>query len=160
MRLCAFSIIILVLLAGCAGPGVDSRVLVIRGSLIEAYGKDAVVADSIYLCPSRSWVIATWKKWVFSQARKGLLHHGSRWDCDDFARSFHAFACEEFARTRYNGSAESVSIGQFYYVDDEKGLHAINAVYGADGQWFIDPQSGKEKLLSDIERSSAQYKGF
>lgn len=115
------------------------------------------VADAFYAHPSRAWV-----RGAFASALKTLLDglEASVWtdssnDCDDFARLSAAFASCLHNRTVGHERNTGLALGEFWYVRDAGGGHAINmAIVYQDGKpelMFFEPQTQQEVKLTERE---------
>ncbi len=114
-------------------------------------------ADETYSLPDKTWLFgdfaAALKNFQFKFGVMG--YRPSNNDCDNFAKIAVCFA--DILHS-YSKIDTGIAIGEFWYVQDSGGAHAILvAIVMEDGKLklkFMEPQTGEELKLSDKEIES------
>lgn len=117
--------------------------------------------DSTYLKPTKKWLLGsfskTFKKKVFGWS---LWKWKPSFDCDNFSTLFYSFAQVCHAKS-INNDIEGLTVGEFWYKDKNSGYHAINICIVENREIiFIEPQTCKEKTLTEEEIKSCTYCRF
>lgn len=124
------------------------------------------IADDAYVFPTADWV-----RVVFAPSLRKLLIElamitfaAEENDCDDFARLASVYASVLHRQTSSRAKESGLAFGEFWYVQDSGGGHAINfAIVAATGVGpqageatllFFEPQTQKIKTLSETEVKS------
>lgn len=120
-------------------------------------------ADDTYVLPSRKFVkdviLVAYSKFITEYR----LTYNSRFDCDDYSRTFSLFAsiCNNL-----DGPAgyQGIAVGELWYMKEEivgKTSHAINVIVTSEQEViFIEPQTGNILHLSDAEIQSVKMIRF
>lgn len=111
--------------------------------------------DTTYARPTNNWLFNQFYPWFKATRWAGNLDKWTRKnDCDNFARSFCAFAQDAHVPTT-NG-ADAVAVGEFCYVGSThvQGPHAIVCAFTEDNLVFIEPQTGQRLALTPTEIQS------
>lgn len=108
-------------------------------------------ADVSYAKPTFGWLLGTfWTYFWNDRTNKGLLNWTRKNDCDNFARAYAQAAADCHALS--NGSdLEGLAVGEFWYLRDIGGEHAVVAAFTDQGLVFLEPQTGQRLYLSDKE---------
>ncbi len=121
------------------------------------------LSDDTYVLPTRKYVkdviLVAYTKFIIDNH----LVYNSRFDCDDFARTFALFAS---VCNNIDGPAgyQGIAVGELWFMKEEligKTSHAINVIVTADQEViFIEPQTGNIIHLSDDEIQSVKMIRF
>ncbi len=91
-------------------------------------------------------------------SHRGIVKWDGRFDCNRFATLYIAVAHTDFAVAAWHSStgAQSLALAEIWYLQggDRDRAHAIVAAMTEDGLIFIEPQTGKELVLTPAERQS------
>lgn len=121
------------------------------------------VLDKSYSLPTRDWVVIELGDAVRKSIKTaGLVYEEEQNDCDDFSIFGYwiAFTAMMLAKQKHRqaGLKTGLAVGLFGYVQDNGVGHAICfAIVREDGNLkmvFIEPQSGREKILSQNEKDN------
>jgi len=123
------------------------------------------LADENYAVVKKNWLLHPFYNY-YKKVLKGLKISGwtEDFDCDDFARLF--FSIAQACHAKGNTKNQGISVGLMFYVEEEEyGMiygHAINVAIVDDdlSVIFIEPQTGKEKCLTESERESCWFVYF
>lgn len=121
-----------------------------------------ITVDSSYACPSVNWIDEDFAKFFMKYLFKRNWWRGwrPRFDCDNYAELYHAYAQVAHAQTGRKG-AEGLAVGIFAYIDEELGPHAINIVYTSRSTIrFVEPQRCEFIKLSQQEQQSCLFVYF
>ncbi len=92
----------------------------------------------------------------------GIVKWEPNFDCNHFASYYVALANTRYAADHFqtlSSSPQSLAIGTFWY-QSSKGPHAIVVALTNQGTIFIEPQTGKQLILTQQEKASAFLKVF
>ncbi|MCP3685417.1 MAG: hypothetical protein GY861_22425 [bacterium] len=127
-----------------------------------------IVPDSSYALLTKKFLLgggySGYESWLFDFVSIGGWNY--RFDCDDRAASYKLYmrGLHYYHNQNNADGAESVAVGDCYYLLAKDKGHAINvAIIYEDNDYrklYIEPQSGNELELSDLERNSIWYVGF
>lgn len=110
------------------------------------------ISDQSWNLPTIKWVTGKYSSYYRSKLFGwGLWKWKPDYDCDNFARHFAAFAQTSHAKTNKIEKAEGLTIGEFWYRDENVGGHAINIVI-SDKVYFIEPQRSKCNIVKLTEK--------
>lgn len=116
-------------------------------------GTSLLTFDTFYRCPSLEWVrdefAPAWNQW-----RDGIVppryDAQEKWDCDDYARLCHSYACLCNLNT-LAAADHGLAFGVFAYMKGLDGGHVLNAfIIQAGSQHdahFFEPQTGQVAKL-------------
>jgi len=110
------------------------------------------IGDKTYSIPNKSWI----KKEYYNIYKKFMQDNQLyQWkennDCDQFASIYRILAQSLHAK-QLQSSAESITVGEMWYMKDGYGGHAINLVVVDNFQvMFIEPQNGVQLNLTQEE---------
>lgn len=114
------------------------------------------IADRKYAMPTRNFILGAFSAalWTFQAFFKILNWTEEANDCDDFARISAGFAQILHFLTPGRPPATALALGEFWYLQDAGGGHAINI--GVCGTEIVayEPQTRQEVQLSETEKSS------
>ena len=113
-------------------------------------------ADRDYALPTLGWLLKTFYPWFQGEMFRIVANKwAKRFDCDNFAQFFAAWAAVSHWGASQTDRPEGLAVGECWYKQDSVGGHAINiAVTEEDGEQvvaFIEPQNGKRLKLSQME---------
>lgn len=94
---------------------------------------------------------------------RDIVRYDNRYTCKHYAALF-----AELAQTRYfqenfriTTRAKALAIGSVWYVQDgSAGRHAIVQALTERGRIYLEPQTGREVVLSEREEASAYFRFF
>lgn len=121
-------------------------------------GTSLLTFDQFYRCPSKSWVEGKFSSaWVQFRDSVGIERgDGERWDCDDYARLCHSFACLLNGRTPEAKDC-GLAFGMFAYMKGLDGGHVLNVFVEMTGAGpvahFYEPQTAQ---IVDVPWDHAQ----
>lgn len=124
------------------------------------------LADRQYAMPTRNFLTGAFSAalWTLQEFFGVLGWTEEAQDCDDFAGLARCFAQILHFLTPGRPAKTALAVGEFWYQQDNgAGGHAINvACCGLDPSdvVFYEPQTRKEKFLSDAEKASATMVRF
>ena len=141
-----------------SGPEVKIAILAIAPSA------KVFVADSDYALPTLHWLSKVFYPWFQAEMFRIVANKwDSRFDCDNFAQFFAAWA----AVSHWSAPAstpQGLAVGECWYKRDSGGGHAINiTMTEEDGKQvvaFIEPQNGERLELSQAELTSLHLVKF
>lgn len=117
-------------------------------------------ADRDYGLATLAYLLGAFYRWFKDEMFRVVGNEwNKRFDCDDFARFFAAWAAlaNRIAK-KVGGHPEGLAVGECWFVQDTGGGHAINIALTEIGDVltvvFIEPQNGKRLELSETERHS------
>lgn len=127
--------------------------------------KSYFFGDFYYYLPNKHWVFNE-----FAKSLDSLLNflnnntpNSASNDCDDFARAGAFLAQTLHSRTSPDSNA-GLAIGEFWYKKDSGVAHAINIIVVRDYEnlqlLFLEPQTGKEIILTENEKNSCFFWRF
>jgi hypothetical protein len=119
------------------------------------------ISDSKYVTLNYQWLLSDWKSsWNQFLNHREMTYTDNQWDCDNFAFQYWLRLQEAARLTPHLDNAESAGVGVIYYAidGDMQNCHAINIVFIAPTVWIaVEPQTGDEIDLSEIERDSIMF---
>lgn len=124
-----------------------------------------MVADVEYALPEVGWLFSSYAKAFTRLLNQFKVNDWTTesFDCDNFARLGSVFAQILHHKTGVKPNS-ALAVGEFWYKDDERGLHAIMAaVVNIDGDRtlvFMEPQDQSRKKLSQQEIQSCTAYAF
>lgn len=111
-------------------------------------------SDENYSIVKSSWVFDTFYPWFQGElSRYGISAWDKKFDCDDFAALFRVL-CQVCHLKSAPSKTDGLGVGEVSYDKDETSPHAINVVLTDNGPIFIEPQSGKQLILTKNEENS------
>lgn len=124
--------------------------------------REYFLGDFNYLLPNKVWFFNE-----FTASLDSLLtflktkeYKNESNDCDDFARAG-AFLAQTLHSRTSPDSNSGLLIGEFWYRRDDNVPHAINfAIVNEYNEYklvFLEPQNGKELILSETEKKSCVF---
>lgn len=121
-----------------------------------------MLGDEAYAEVNSAWLRAWYPAFRQELFRMGVVKWEERFDCNRFAEIYTGLAQVNFFRQTFHRrtGAKALALGQFWYVRDKGGPHAIVQALTERGPVFIDPQTGEEMNLSPNERKSAYFQVF
>jgi hypothetical protein len=120
------------------------------------------VADRSYAMPTRQFLTGAFAAALFSflQFFNLLKWIEEAHDCDDFARLAAAFAQILHVLTPGRPPATALALGEFWYVQDSGGAHAINLAVIDEEVVAYEPQTRRVVQLSATEKRSGMHTRF
>lgn len=121
-------------------------------------------ADANYSIPTKKWFLNEFSKSLVDHLIKiGIFRYAAESnDCDDYSR-FAATLAQIF-NAKSGRSDKGLSIGEVWYIKNGNLPHAITiAIVANKGNYeicFMEPQSGKQEILSQKEIESIYYVRF
>lgn len=88
---------------------------------------------------------------------QGLVKWDERFDCNHFASLYISLAHSKYAVAAWHSysKAQALALAEVWYIQERSGGgHAIVAAQTERGLIFIEPQTGKEVILTPAERQS------
>lgn len=141
--------------------------------------KTLIVCDNTYWLPSREFVST---KLLPQYQLINKATYNTKFDCDDFSRQFAFWSQLFFARVVINKQMEAIAVAEVHYLKRTSVInikikipleieipipiftyekHAINAIVLDDTSViFIEPQTGKQEILSEEEIKSIYFCRF
>ncbi len=159
MKLLWYSLILL--LAGCTPR---SNEPMSTGIVLPASALQGLKGDTHYGEIRAEWLREFYPKWKAELFKKGVVRWDARYDCNRFAghlvsevqivyfvENFHSYT-----------KGQAAAIGEVWYLKNGRadGAHAIVTAYTDRGQIYFEPQTGKELILSELEKRSIYYARF
>jgi hypothetical protein len=129
----------------------------------ESAMKLALFPDSNYALPTTAWLLGPFWSWYQGRRFELGLHKWTRAnDCDNSARAYCQAAADCHASTMGSSdkAPEGVAVGEYFYTKDSGGGHAIVVAVTEKGIIYIEPQTGVEINLSDMEKLSCMFVRF
>lgn len=119
-------------------------------------------ADRQYVMPTRDFLTGAFAAalWSFLTFFKLTTWIEESHDCDDFARLASAFAQILHVLTPGRPPATALALGEFWYMQDSGGGHAINIVLIDEEVVTYEPQTRRVVELSDTEKKSGMHTRF
>lgn len=139
-------------------PKIFSQNVVFNYELDSLFNQHVFCGDATYWTPSLSWVTE-----VVIPSYKNFLDHqdityNQHFDCDDYTRTFAAFAHLKFQNYKKDDSSQGIAVGEVWYFPDpanfpgNKFRHAINVIILDDKNvCFIEPQGCRRVVLTEYE---------
>jgi len=153
-----FLLFILIFTVGCA-PKKDSLTTPyyytqqqVNALFLTEYKILPTTADKSYQEVNRAALSRHYEKFRDELFNKGVLKWNSDFDCNQFSLAYHSFSQITYNSERKTG--QSIAIGEVYYLKNGLTGHAVNFAIVDRGVIFIEPQTGLEIKLTDIERQS------
>lgn len=116
-------------------------------------------ADDAFARPTLHWLQgAFWDAFQRDRWEK-VGTYTRKNDCDNWARAYAQLAQDCHAATAGN-DADALAVGEFWYVRDAGGAHAIACAFVESGLVWIEPQTGRDLLLSAAEFQSCTFVRF
>ena len=117
--------------------------------------------DGSYVTPDLLWLQTAFydyfKRIAGQPSMWGLKGYTFKFQCNHFATLFAALAKVSHAKSPAS-EGESPAVGEFWYVKDKEGAHAINLVVVNTAHGlataFIEPQTGQKLILTPHEVAS------
>lgn len=150
---------LLLAVGGCAknGPPAPSATAVLLTSYdVSSAISGAFTPDVIYSQVNSAWLKDFYPTFRAEIFRQGVVKWDDRFDCNHFASYYVALAQTQFylAAWRSGTPAQSLAIGQFWYVRKSGIGHALVVALTERGPVFIEPQTGAEVKLTPEERAA------
>lgn len=123
-------------------------------------------ADRAYALATLGYLLGAFYRWFKDEMFRVVGNEwNKRFDCDDFARFFAAWAAlANRIADKAEGHPEGLAVGECWFKQDSGGGHAINIalteIDEALAVVFIEPQNGKRLALSQSECHSIFYVRF
>jgi hypothetical protein len=123
-------------------------------------------ADSIYSLPSENWIRNTFSSsyynFLYSIKSNGYMSEEN--DCDKFAVLAYSYAHILHHNTTNKISKTGLTFGEFWYVSDRVGGHAINVIIVRNNNTnkvlFYEPQTQQIVNLSTTEKDTCSFWRF
>lgn len=121
-----------------------------------------ILGDDAYAEVNSAWLRTWYASFRAELFRMGVVKWDQRFDCNRFAEIYTGLAQVNFFRESFHSAtpAKALAVGQFWYVREKGGAHAIVQALTERGPVFIDPQTGEEMNLTPNERKSAYFQVF
>ena len=130
--------------------GQELQNLIIKAGFTKA---KIFITDGNYARPTTSYLMGQfydfYQAWM---ADHDLYKWRDKWDCDNFSSTYYVFA--QICHTKSARPEEGISVGELFYYPAGGG-HAINLAVTEKGLIVIEPQTGRELELADVEKESA-----
>ena len=126
--------------------------------LFRAFGVPPNFGDETYQLVNPHEISTLYKNYQKDLFNKGIVRWDKKFDCNRFSLSFQSFA--QISYYNNSGEAQSIAVGEIYYVRDNGGPHAINIIVTPTDFLFIEPQSGEILNLTDSEKASIDFIKF
>lgn len=141
-------------------PSSTARVL--TAAEIRAAMPAAILGDTAYAEVNSAWLPGFYAEFRAALFADGVVQWDERYDCNHFAAYYVARAQTRFYLANFQSStrAQTLALGQFWYLRANGRAHAIVAALTDRGPLYLDPQTGAELHLTPAERSSAFLKLF
>lgn len=109
------------------------------------------ITDATYARPMSEYLLGTF----YDFYREWLSEHKldvwkDRWDCDNFSSTFYVFA--QMCHVKSARPEEGIAVGELFYYQLDGGGHAVNCAVTEKGFILIEPQTGKEFEMVDLEK--------
>lgn len=154
--------IVLFCLAGCARKDVSLATSErVSGVALSAAFGGAVVGDDSYAVVSRSALPAFYEAFRAELFSKGVTKWDERYDCNHFASYYVSLAQVRYYLGGFHtfNAPQSLALGVYWYRDGSI-AHALVAALTDAGIVFIEPQTGKEVVLTKRQQAGAFLKYF
>lgn len=115
------------------------------------------LGDASYAEVNSAWLPAWYRLYRARLYRLGIVHGSKRFDCNRFSDIYVSLAHAHFSVSMHHSDipAEAIAIGTVWYkVDNRNERHALVLALTERGRLFIDPQCGREVVLSETEIAS------
>lgn len=125
--------------------------------VVEQVGFPVHTADDTYDQVCRAWLDVFFKDYRDTLFREGVVQWEPTFDCDNFAAFYVTLAnLRHFTATWGKANAaQSLALAEYWYRPQGRAAgHAIVLALTEYGQVFIEPQSGREIQLSDLEKQT------
>ena len=112
-----------------------------------------LITDANYARPTTAWLTGKFndyfRNWLF---QNDLLKWAENFDCDNFSSFYYSFA--QACHTKSNRKEQGIAVGEMFYRQNGTGGHAINVAITEKGVIYIEPQTGQQIKLTDVEKQS------
>lgn len=160
MRL--WTLILFLCLAGCARKDIPlSSGGRVSGQVLAATFGGAIVGDDSYAVVSRAALPAMYEMFRADLFAKGVTRWDERFDCNHFASYYVSLAQVRYFLGGFHTFAapQSLALGVYWYKDGAF-AHALVVALTDDGIVYIEPQTGKEVVLTAKQQAGAFLKFF
>lgn len=117
-----------------------------------------ILEDETYQLVNPKGIHGLYENYRKDLFNKGIVKWDQRFDCNRFSLAFCSFA--QISYYNNSGDAQSIAVGEVYYVRDNGGPHAINIIVTPTNFIFIEPQSGEILNLTQSEKFSINFIKF
>lgn len=124
------------------------------------------LTDQFYIAPTDNWIKTTYSDKLTKFLYDYNLHHWTKEssDCDDISRAAAVYSSILFHNSKNRPKGKGLLFGEFHYIKDGAGGHAINFAIAKSGDKyklvFYEPQKKFEIELSEDERLSVLWARF
>ncbi|MCF3652408.1 hypothetical protein [Synoicihabitans lomoniglobus] len=133
---------------------------VISPTEIKSLHKKTVLGDNSYAEVNSAWLAQFNADFKSELHRLGITKWDDRFDCNRFTDLYRSLAQAHYFRVSFHRAipAEALALGPIWYVRESSGRsHAIIQALTERGRVFIEPQTGKELVLSPRELRSTFF---
>ena len=120
--------------------------------------RSGYTGDSIYAVVNSNSLQSFYDNFRDVLSKQGLVKWDARFDCNHFSSLYIALAQSKYTVAAWNSStpAQSLAMAEIWYNKDgiKNNGHAVVLIITENGPIYIEPQTGQQIQLSDVEKNS------
>ena len=143
-------------------PALTTGRILTPKQLCDGVGYPVISSDAAYAEVSSQWLRSYYEDFREVLFREGVTGYDNRFDCDDFGLMYIGLANMRYYRAAWHSdsAAQSLALGEFWYITAAGQSHAVVVAFTERGRLFIEPQTGRELSLTPSEVVSAYLVKF
>lgn len=163
-------ILVLLLLGACSRPNPEpitppgAPVTVANADFAQALALPVspFLPDLGYAPVNSKWLAGYYDEFRADLHRRGVVKWEGRFDCNKFATAYASGAQMRYFRDSFHSWAptQALAVGEIWFRPTPTTAHAVNIVLTERGPLVIEPQTGRELVLTEAQRASVFYCRF